>query len=262
METTLSRAMTPRTRVALPSSHLTTMTAPRTHAAWITAAALTARLTASQAHGLDAGHVQIVLHDRVAEIVATPSVSLVAWADVDHDGRLTLDEVNARRDAIRRALVDGIDVTDGDGARAEVERSDVSLPRADDGSPAGRDFLRLTVVLRWPQAPSSLRVRCALVTDHPVTVMATRAVAATPGVLTLDGEPSFALLSRADETATLFAAPAAAVTAPTPAPVTVSPPTPRRGWWIAASLAALTFAASRIRRRIASGAALTTQGES
>lgn len=260
MKPSLTRRRGPRTAVA-PQTRRPVLLHPRARAAspFALALALATASTDLCAHGLDAGHVQIVLHDRVVEAVATPSVSLVPSADTDHDGRLTLAEVDARRDEIRRSLLDGFVVTDADGARGEVERADVSLPR-DGDLDAGRDYLRLTVVLRWARPPASLRVRCALIGDHPVTVMATRAEPSSPGVLGLVGEPAYALLSRPDETASLLAPIAAAPSAPAPVTRAAEPSTPRRGWLVAACVAALALSAAWLRRRSAPPTSSAPQG--
>jgi len=216
-------------------------------------AALAAALAGStaSAHGLDADRVEVVLRGDVVEAVATPRVGFVRDADTNGDGRLSLPEVNARRDEIRRALVDALHITDGDGRAGALERSDVSVPHGHDGQDArGGTFVRVTVVLRWAMAPRAVRVRCAFVSDQPVTVYATRAEASTPGALTLVGDPELVRLASPDATVTLLRrteAPSPAATFPAPAS---APPTPAAlgtvAWVaLAAALGAVLVAARR-----------------
>jgi hypothetical protein len=149
------------------------------------------------AHGLGANQIQIVLHDQVAEVLATPPVEYVSYADTNHDGRLEVREVQAQRETIRRTFLDGLALTNENNIRATVERADISVPRGDDpDGTRGSDFVRLTVVFRWNTSPNSLRLRCAFVTTHPISVFASRAAHVdTTGVLTLQGQGQQALLS-------------------------------------------------------------------
>lgn len=110
---------------------------------WITAAAVVSACVASPAafaHGLDANQIQLVLHGETAEVVATAPAEFATLADANGDGLITLDELNPHRAAVRDALVAAMQVTDDDGHAPAVERSDVSLPRADDSPGDGRDF--------------------------------------------------------------------------------------------------------------------------
>jgi hypothetical protein len=218
-------------------------------------AALAAALVGSTAgaHGLDADRVEVVLRGDVVEAVATPRAGFVrdADADADGDGRLSLPEVNARRDEIRRALVDALRITDGDGRAGSLERSDVSVPHGHDGDDArGGTFLRVTVVLRWAAAPRAVRVRCAFVGERPVTVYATRAEAATPGVLTLVGDPELVQLASPDATVTLLRradVPSPTTAPPAPASRPPAPAAPGAVAWVAlaAALGAALLAARR-----------------
>jgi hypothetical protein len=179
---------------------------------------------AVRSHGLDANRIQVVLHEGVAEVVATPPSDYLPAYDANHDGRLTVAEVSAHREEVVRALVAALDVTDGEGRRGTLDRADVSVPRSDDADEAlGRDYLRATVVLRWPTPPAWLRVRCDFVTQHPVTVFASRAESvSTPGVLTLVGAGEYESLTSREATATMLrGAPAAT---PAAAPVALPPP--------------------------------------
>jgi hypothetical protein len=205
----LTFAVTPPRRRALP------------HVALACALAATAWGAAARAHGLDANRVQVVVHERTAELVATPPSEFVAFADANGDGLLNVAEVRARRDEILRALVASVSLTDGEGRAGELDRSDVSVPRGDDDGARGSDFLRLTVVLRWAAPPSFVRVRCGFVMQHPVTVFATRAESrSTPGMLTLVGDGEYGSLPTArSEAALLRPGPAPqAAAAPSPAP--------------------------------------------
>lgn len=204
-------------------------------------------------HGLDADRVELVLRGDAVESVATPPVAFVRWADADGDGRLTLDELNPRREAVRDALVAALHVTDEAGREGAVERADVSLPHGHDGDvTAGRSFLRVTVVRRWRAAPRAVQVRCDFARVRPVTVYATRAEAATPGVLTLVGDPELVRLAAADASVTLLrAAP------PAPAPVAShasapAPTVPPSAPWLGLAVtlgATLTFSFALMRRR-------------
>lgn len=205
--------------------HPVTRPRPQPLLALALAASLEAR--AARAHGLDANQVQVVVHERFAELVATPPSEFVAFADANGDGLLNVAEVRARRDDILRALVGSVTLTDGDGRAGEPDRSDVSVPRGHDDGARGSDFLRLTVVVRWPAAPASIRVRCGFVMQHPVTVFATRAESlSTPGMLTLVGDGEYGSLpTPLAEAALLRQRPAAPQPAASPAP---APPAPRR----------------------------------
>lgn len=215
-------------------------------------AALAAALVGSTAgaHGLDADRVEVVLRGDVVEAVATPRAGFVRDADADGDGRLSLPEVNARRDEIRRALVDALRITDDEGHAGALERSDVSVPHGHDGDDArGGSFVRVTVVLRWAAAPRAVSVRCAFVGESPVTVYATRAEAATPGALTLVGDPELVRLTSPDATVTLLRraeapSPAAAPSAPASGPP--APAVPPAAWVaLATALGAALVAARR-----------------
>lgn len=202
-------------------------------------------------HGLDADRVELVLRGDAVEAVATPSVEVVRWADADGDGRLTRDELDPRREAVREALVAALHVTDEAGREGAVERADVSLPHGHDGDvAAGRSFLRVTVVRRWSAPPRAVQVRCDFARARPVTVYATRAEATTPGVLTLVGAPELVRLDAPDASATLLRA---ALPAPAPvAPTAPSPTAPSSAPWpgLAVTLgAALTFSFALMRRR-------------
>lgn len=230
---------------------------PTQRRAWLARAALGLALGgwtgAAQAHGLEANHLQVVVHELTAEVVATPPSAFVADADANHDGLLNVAEVRARREEIIRALVASLVVTDGGGRTGVLDRADVSVPRGDDEGARGSDFLRLTVVLRWPTAPGAVRVRCGFVMEHPVLVYATRAESRSrPGSLTLLGDGEYATLATRDAEATLLR--------PAPAPGTATPraaatPSPRRPapairatTTAAVVLALAALAATRLRR--------------
>lgn len=165
----------------------------------------------ARAHGIDANQIQVVLHEQTVEVLATPPSEFVAVADANHDGLLNVVEVRARRDEILRTLVAALSVRDGEGVAGTLDRSDVSVPRGDDEGARGSDFLRLTVVLRWPTPPRAVRLRCGFVSQHPITVYATRADGrATPGMLTLVGDPEYQSLATPQSEVTVLgtAAPA------------------------------------------------------
>jgi hypothetical protein len=217
------------------------------------AAALTALggVAPAAAHGLEANHVQIVVHERTAEVVATAPSEFVAAADANHDGLLDVDEVRAHRGEIIAALVAALSVTDGEGRAGALDRADVSVPRADDAR--GSDYLRLTVVLRWPAPPSALRVRCGFVTGHPMVLYATHAESVSqPGVLTLVGDGEYGTLASAATEVTVLRARSVAPPVAAPRPAPRRPPPVRTAVTAAAAgaVAALVGAlALRLRRR-------------
>jgi len=224
-----------------------------TGAMWRFAVGAMAALGAPPAwgHGLDADRVELVLRGDAVESVATPPVEFVRWADADGDGRLTLDELNPRREAVRDALLAALHVTDEAGREGAVERADVSLPHGHDGDiTAARSFLRVTVVRRWSVAPRAVQVRCDFARVRPVTVYATRAEAATPGVLTLVGDPELVRLAAADASVTLLRA---AAPAPVASPASVpAPTTSSSAPWLGLAVtlgATLTFSFALMRRR-------------
>lgn len=197
----------------------------------------------ARAHGLDANRVQVVLHEDIVEAVATPPAAFVRQADRNGDGRLRVDEVRARQEEVVRALASALVITDEAGRAGAVERADVSVPL--DDATRGADHLRLTVRLRWARPPRAVRVRCAFVGEHPVTVFATRAESrSTPGTLTLLGDGEYATLARADQETTLLGAPSA----PPPAPPA---PAPRWPWaaLAAALLGGIVIVWSRVRAK-------------
>lgn len=202
---------------------------------------------------------QLVVHEARAEVVSTPPVEAVPAADTDHDGLLTVAEVQPRRDEITRALAAAVVITDAEGRMGIVERADLSVPTGDETR--GSDFLRLTLVLRWPSPPGALRVRCGFVTLHPVTLFAARADARSqPGVLTLRDEGEYVVLASRDAEATVFRTPvrvAGTTGAPPSArPVAVPPrlPSPRFvplalvGFGLASLAALIAHRARRSRR--------------
>ncbi|MEZ4394885.1 MAG: hypothetical protein R3A48_27730 [Polyangiales bacterium] len=154
-------------------------------------------------HGLDANRVEVVLQGAVVEAVATPPVSFVRGADRDGDGLLSLAEVNAHRDAIRRELVAAMHLTDPEGRAGTLERADISLPRSADGHPGG-EFLRVTARWRFASAPAGLRVRFDFVREHPVTVYATHARTLGDGRVALVGAPELAVLPNAQASTTML----------------------------------------------------------
>jgi hypothetical protein len=179
----------------------------------------------ARAHGIDANQIQVVLHEQTVEVLATPPSEFVALADANRDGLLNVDEVRARRDEILRTLVAALTVRDGDGVAGTLDRSDVSVPRGDDEGARGSDFLRLTVVLRWPTPPRAVRLRCGFVSQHPITVYATRADGrAARGMLTLVGDPEYQSLTTPQSEVTVLGTSAPPATPPAPAsPATATP---------------------------------------
>jgi hypothetical protein len=232
---------------------------PSQRRAWLARGALGLALGgssgAAEAHGLEANHLQVVVHELTAEVVATPPSAFVADADANHDGRLDVAEVRARREEIIHALVTALVLTDGEGRAGVLDRADVSVPRGDDEGARGSDFLRLTVVIRWPAAPGAVRLRCGFVMEHPVLVYATHAESRSqPGVLTLVGDGEYATLATPHAEATLLRragvpapAPTAPRTAATPSAGRPAPAT-RATTTAAVVLALATFAATRLRR--------------
>jgi len=166
------------------------------------------------AHGADANQIQLVVHEVVGELVATPPVDSpgLAFADEDSDGHLTRDELSRHRPAVLEALLGAVMLHDEAGRPARVERADVSLPATPTtpGIP-GRDFVRLTLRLVFDAPPTAVRVICRFAGDHPVHMTAHRADGrADPGRLNLNGGPQFARFDRAQTEAVVFgdAAPA------------------------------------------------------
>ena len=141
----------------------------------------------ASAHGLDADRIDIALRDDVAEVVATPPVAILPFADDDGDGRLERSEVRAHREEIRAALSDAVTLTDDRGRTGTTELFDVSTP--DGPGPhgeGGSDHLRLTQRVRFDEAPDALRVRCAYADARSITLIARRArTSDRPGVLEL-----------------------------------------------------------------------------
>jgi hypothetical protein len=196
------------------------------------------------AHGLDANRVEVVLHEGIAEAVATPPAEFLRGADRNGDGLLDVPEVQARQAEILATLRDALRLTDQDGHAGTLERDDVSVPIGD--GPGPKEYVRYTVRLRWPQEPRALRVRCGFVGEHPVTVFATRAESrSSPGTLTLQGLGEYATLTRAEDTTAPLLGPPAA---PTPLPGS-STGDALRTWAIAALVVGAVGAVILARRR-------------
>lgn len=166
------------------------------------------------AHGADANQIQLVVHEAVGELVATPPVDFAGlrFADEDADGLLTLEEMKRHRPAVREALVAALGVFDEAGRPARVERADVSLPSTPTMvGGAGRDFVRLTLRLIFEAPPRAVRIVCRFAGEHPVHVLAHRADGRSePGRLNLAGGGESAVIDARHPEAVVFgmAAPA------------------------------------------------------
>lgn len=230
----------------------------RLGAAALAPLALLAAPSVARGHGLDANHVELVLHDDVVEAVATVPAAFLPDADANRDGRVSRAELRPVRETALRRLVDAVRITDGDGREGALERADVSVPRDGDDDPRGAEHVRVTVVRRFGVAPGALRLRCLFVGSRPVSVYATRATAASPGVLTFAGDPESALLPSASAEVALLAAPTPAPPAPRAsarAPVSpASPPAHHAALAALAGFVALAFTAARRRNPAAPGA--------
>jgi hypothetical protein len=160
----------------------------------------------ARAHGADANQIQIVLRGQRAEVLATPPVSAIAFADADGDGRLTRDELAAERPAVLQALLDSVWLADERARPGDLVRADVSVPAEPDPSGlAGHEFVRLSWVLAWSAPPSALSLEAGFVGEHPVGVVAQRAEAgARPGVLVLVGAPDARVIDGASGMITLL----------------------------------------------------------
>ena len=175
---------------------------------------IAATATTAHAHGADANQIQLVLHENVAEVVATPPVDFAGlrFADDDADGRLSRPEMDRHRAEVRDVLTAALPVFDEAGRPARVDRADVSLPAAPTTPGAeGRDFVRLTLRLVFEAEPKALRVACRFLGEHPVMLTAQRADGrAEPGRLGLLGPQQVARFDAAHPEAVLFgeAAPA------------------------------------------------------
>jgi hypothetical protein len=189
--------------------------------AWLAVTGATAAV--SLAHGLDTRRAQIVVQGRTLEIVFTPPVAEVAFADVDGDGLLTVAEVSAHRPRVRETLAGLLDVTDDHGRRGGVDLYDVSTPEPAPGL-AGADHLRVTLRLSWPEAPSSLRVRSSVrdAGGIGVTLIAAQS-GPQPGQLVLMGREQAALLTPSHPEAIFSLGPAPARSGPPSGPPAPAP---------------------------------------
>ncbi len=164
------------------------------------------------AHGLDAGRVTVVLRGRRVEVVATPPVAAIAFADTDRDGLLSSSEVNAARPTLRERLGEGLRVTSDAGERPTVVLFDVATP-ADHGHSGGADHLRVTLQADFQAPPAWLRLEVDFAAATPLAVLAWRAdpspsagivqLSSAPERARLDAErPSVRLLGAAESTPT------------------------------------------------------------
>jgi hypothetical protein len=177
--------------------------------------------TTAHAHGADANQIQLVLHEGVAEVVATPPADFpgLRFADDDADGRLSRPEMDRHRAEVRDVLTAAISVVDEAGRAPRLDRADVSLP-VTPTTPGveGRDFVRLTLRLEFDAEPKALRVICRFVGEHPVMLLAHRADGrGEPGRLGLKGPPQVARFD-ADHPEAVVLGEAAPVPAPAPQP--------------------------------------------
>lgn len=179
----------------------------------------------AHAHGADANQIQIVLHEDVAEVVATPPTDFAGlrFADDDADGRLSRPEMDRHRAEVRDLLTAALPIFDEAGRPARVDRADVSLPAAPTTPGVeGRDFVRLTLRLVFEAEPKALRVACRFQGEHPVMLTAQRADGRSePGRLGLLGPPQVARFDAAHPEAVLFGD-----AAPAQPPAPPAPPTP------------------------------------
>lgn len=209
----------------------------------------------ASAHGLDADRIDIALRDDVAEVVATPPVAILPFADDDGDGRLERSEVRAHREEIRAALSDAVTLTDDRGRTGTTELFDVSTP--DGPGPhgeGGSDHLRLTQRVRFDEAPDALRVRCAYADARSITLIARRArTSDRPGVLELVGASEAVRLdaSRLEVTVLAQPAPVGAVAPSAPLLPTEAPRAGAPAWialvLVSALAAALLFVVTSTR---------------
>jgi len=140
------------------------------------------------AHGLDANRIEAVLRARDLELVVTPPAEYLRAADANGDLFLVREEVAAHRAWIKDAVTRALTVRDLGGARLEIIGVDVSTPAY---GPAGtpQDHVRYTLRGRFDADPTALQLGVSFVTpDHPVTVLAARAVwSDKPGLMKFVG---------------------------------------------------------------------------
>lgn len=114
------------------------------------------------------------LAGRTAYVVGTPSATLFADFDDDDSGTLEPRELQAHRDAILERFHRGLRLRDQRGRRGTVILRDVSHVHSH-----GREaYVRITLHLRWDEAPDSLRLRYAHGARAPLQLLARRLTAA------------------------------------------------------------------------------------
>lgn len=128
----------------------------------------------ARAHGLEPGTLGLQLEGNRLLLVATPPVAALAEFDRDHDGRLSIAELQAQREAIARDLDTRLVVTDEDGRRPELTLADVILPSPDKTrAPAPATHAKILRRYRFAAAPRQVSLRTDLATraGTPLVVM-------------------------------------------------------------------------------------------
>ena len=129
----------------------------------------------ASAHGLDPHQVDLRLAGDTAYVVATPAVAALGEFDVDHDGHLTVAEVERQREVILTMFEREFRLLDEAGRVGRAIFRDVSTPHAHDGAlPAGATHLRFTYRYRWLAPVSSLTVQWRRAREEPLEVSAVR----------------------------------------------------------------------------------------
>lgn len=113
-----------------------------------------ATATRASAHAIPSDIFSMVLNNTQARILATPPVAVFAFADDDADGQLSLDELDAHREAINAQVLDQLILLTDDNVVAEPSFIDVLLHEPD----SENDFVIVRMNYQWEIAPETVSV--------------------------------------------------------------------------------------------------------
>lgn len=125
-------------------------------------------------HGLEPGALGLQLEGNRLLLVATPPAAALAAFDRDHDGRLSIAELQSQREAIARDLDARLAVSDEEGRRADLTLADVILPGQDKAqAPGPATHVKILRRYRFASAPRALVLTADLAsrTGAPLVVM-------------------------------------------------------------------------------------------
>lgn len=130
--------------------------------------------TLARAHGLEPGVLGMQLEGKRLLLVVTPPVAALAGFDRDHDGRLSIDELQRQRAAIARDLDARLRLRDEGGQPPELTLADVIVPSQDKAqAPFPAMHVKILRRYRFAAVPHSISLQTDLAAraGMPLVVM-------------------------------------------------------------------------------------------